>query len=162
MAATLCWCELGAPECFYSIHQLTCVRWLDRVCQIVLQLSPNSFNRVEIWGFCRSAPPVYSISIKEAFGFTACVFRIIVLLEPMMLWVVCGYEREESSFQYFDIEVCVHDLCENNHCCCTFTGNSSPYVHFSWMFGLWFVLSWLSNLAVGLPHMTPVAPLPHQ
>ena len=47
-------------------------------------MAPDSFYRVEIWGFGRCVPPVYTFTLKESFCNTTGMFRVIILLKSKL------------------------------------------------------------------------------
>ena len=99
ITGTLFWCKLSSPKSFDTGNELLFVTWLDRVCQVILHVTPDSLNGIEIGGFGGSAPPVDSIVFKEFFGFAISMFRIVILLESMLLWVMGLYEGKEANLE---------------------------------------------------------------
>ena len=55
--------------------------------EILFEMAPNSLNGVQVWGFCRSLPPVYVI-MEELFSDTTSMFWVLVLLESTICVII--------------------------------------------------------------------------
>ena len=84
----------------------------------------------------------------------AGVFRIVVLLKPVTIWIIGFQKWKQPNLQYINIMCCCQCSTKYNYVCSPTTRNSCPYVSFGRMFGLHSVPNWLPLLARGNSLMT--------
>ena len=82
-------------------------------------------------------PPVDIAVGQEVSSISGHMFRIIVLHKPMSTSLrESGVKVRHKCFtNNFHIQLFVHDTLEDADGCRTMHADSSPHVHFCWMFG---------------------------
>ena len=132
-------CTLGRinsfPELFNSINKLIFRSWLNFTSNNIFQLVPHIFHWVQVRRFWSCLPPIYALLFKKRCCQPRSMLRVIVLHEPVTLRILLGYEWQQGSTQYFNIQYGIHCPIKDTNLRGATNTDASPDMNFLWM--LW-------------------------
>ena len=139
--------DLLTPELLYTVNKFLFGSWLHSGFQVELEFVPQVFDRIEVWSFCRSPPPVYSVFFQEGFRNSRTMLQIVILHE-VMVWKLLSEKGNQPGSKYVAVGVGFHNTLEDTDFCCSMPADTGQNVDFKQVLWLWLSLGWLTNLPV--------------
>ena len=97
------------PELRYPAEKLVLRCGFNVGAKEVFKFMPDKLNGVQVWALWGRLPPVDSTPIHEVLCETACVLRVVVLLEAMTIRKSRLDEGQKGLFQDFvDVKRRIH------------------------------------------------------
>ena len=132
-------CTLFLGDCLpkfqNTLYQLIFSVWLYLPSKIFFKLVPQILDRVHVWAFRWSPPPIDSLLLKELGDPAGGMLWVIIMHEAMPIRAHFMQEWEESLSQNSYVEVNVHDALEHENPGPPMHTNLSPDMGLDRVFG---------------------------
>ena len=93
----LFWGHSFSQELVKAVEKLLFHLRLDEFSEIMFHLVPDKLDRIHIQTFMRCRPPVDTILVHKLLGGFAGMFRIIILLKPVVIRKRFVDKRQQAS-----------------------------------------------------------------
>ena len=107
------------PKCPYPVLQRIKGTWFVFIAKKRLHTPPHVLDWIHVRRFWGSFPPIDVELLQLGLCIPATVFGVVILLEPVTLWIGSLNKRNQPSLQDLYVSCRNHNSRENHKWCCT-------------------------------------------